>query len=62
MTILSLLISLIVIGVVLYVVNRVIPMDAKVKQILNIVIVVLIVLWLLDGLGHVPFLSHRLWR
>jgi len=51
MTILSLLILLILVGVGLYLVNTVIPMDAKIKTILNVVVVVLVCLWLLDAFG-----------
>jgi len=57
MPILTLLIVLVVVGVVLYLVNNFIPMDAKIKQILNVVVVVLVVIWLLSmfvpGLGSI---------
>ncbi|MFH1156865.1 MAG: Thivi_2564 family membrane protein [Pseudomonadota bacterium] len=39
-------IILIVIGVLLWLVNNFIPMDRKIKQILNIVVVVGVVLWI----------------
>jgi len=48
---------LIVIGVLLWLVNSYIPMDAKIKQILNIVVVVAVVLWLLSAFGLLPALS-----
>jgi hypothetical protein len=32
-------------------VNTYIPMDGKIKQILNVVVVVAVVVWLLNGLG-----------
>ena len=54
MSILSLLLVLIVVGVALYLVNTVIPMDGKIKTILNVVVVLLVLVWLLDvfvGLG-----------
>lgn len=51
MSIVSLLILLILVGVGLYLVNSVIPMDAKIKTILNVVVVVLVVLWLLEAFG-----------
>ena len=47
MDLISLVIVLIVIGVLLYLVNSYIPMDAKIKQILNVVVVIAVVLWLL---------------
>lgn len=47
----SLVITLIVIGVLLWLVNTMIPMDAKIKQILNVVVVIAVVLWLLGVFG-----------
>jgi hypothetical protein len=50
MDLVSLVVTLIVVGVLLWLVNSYIPMDAKIKKILNIVVVV-VVIWLLNGLG-----------
>lgn len=44
----TIIIVLIVLGLVLYLINTFIPMDAKIKQILNIVVVIAIVIWLLS--------------
>ena len=55
MDLIQLVIILIVIGVLLYVVNAFIPMDAKIKQIMNIVVVIVVVLWLLSlFIGYAP--------
>ena len=35
----------------LYVINAFVPMDAKVKMILNVVVVLVVVLWLLRAFG-----------
>jgi hypothetical protein len=51
MPLLNLLLTLIVIGVLLWLVNTYIPMDAKIKQILNIVAVIAVVLWVLNVFG-----------
>jgi len=51
MSLLSLAVTLIVIGVLLWLVNTYIPMDAKIKRILNVVVVVCVVLWLLCAFG-----------
>ena len=51
MSLISLLVTLIVVGVLLWLVNAYIPMDGKIKQILNIVVVVVVVLWLLSAFG-----------
>ncbi len=53
---LAIVISLIVIGLLLYVINAFIPMDAKIKQILNIVIVIFVILWLLREFGVLNYL------
>lgn len=54
MSLISLVIVLIVVGVLLWLVNTYIPMDGKIKQILNIVIVIAVVIWLLGIFGVVP--------
>ena len=51
MDLVSVVITLIVVGVLLWAVNRYIPMDSKIKQILNIVVVIVVVIWLLQGFG-----------
>jgi hypothetical protein len=47
----TLVIILIVIGVLLYLVNNYIPMDSKIKSILNIIVVIGVVIWLLQAMG-----------
>ncbi len=51
MSLISLVIVLIVVGVLLWLVNTYIPMDGKIKNILNIVVVIAVVLWLLQVFG-----------
>ncbi len=51
MSLVSLIVALVVVGVLLWLVNTYIPMDPKIKQILNIVIVIAVVLWLLQVFG-----------
>jgi hypothetical protein len=51
MSLLNLLIVLIVVGVLLWLVNNFIPMDRKIKSILNAVVVVCLILWLLSAFG-----------
>lgn len=48
MSLVSVVITLIVVGVLLWLVNTYLPMDGKIKNILNIVVVVVVVLWLLS--------------
>jgi hypothetical protein len=51
MSLISLVITLIVVGVLLWLVNTYIPMDGKIKKILNVVVVVVVILWLLSVFG-----------
>jgi hypothetical protein len=51
MSLLSVLITLIVAGVLLWLVNTYIPMDVKIKKILNAVVVIVVILWLLNVFG-----------
>jgi len=51
MPLLTIIIVLIVVGVLLWLVNNYIPMDSKIKGILNAVVVILVVLWLLQAFG-----------
>jgi cation transporter-like permease len=51
MPLVNLVIILIVVGVLLWLVNTYIPMDGKIKSILNAVVVIAVVLWLLQVFG-----------
>lgn len=54
MDLISLVITLIVVGVLLWLVNTYIPMDEKIKNILNIVVVIAVVLWVLSLFVGMP--------
>ena len=47
----NIVVTLIVVGVLLWLVNRFIPMQASIKSILNAVVVICVVLWLLNIFG-----------
>lgn len=51
MPILTIILVLVVVGVLLWLVNTYIPMDSKIKSILNIVVVILVIIWLLQAFG-----------
>jgi hypothetical protein len=55
---LQIILVLIVVGVLLWLVNNYIPMDGKIKGILNAVVVILVVLWLLQAFGILGSLSN----
>ena len=45
------IIVLVIVGILLWLVNNYIPMDAKIKSILNVVVVIVVILWLLQAFG-----------
>ena len=57
MDLLHIVIVLVVVGVLLWLVNNYIPMDGKIKSILNGVVVIAVVLWLLQAFGLLGSLS-----
>jgi uncharacterized membrane protein len=57
MPLLQILITLVVVGVLLWLVNL-IPMQGTIKSILNAVVVIAVVLWLLNIFGIFHSLSH----
>jgi hypothetical protein len=54
----NVVIELIVIGVLLWLVNRFIPMAASIKSILNAVVVIFVVVWLLKVFGLWSYITH----
>ena len=51
MPLISLIVTLVIIGVLLWLVNTYIPMDGKIKKIINVVAVICVVIWLLSVFG-----------
>lgn len=75
MPVIQLIVILAVIGLLLYLVNQYVPMDDKIKRILNVVVLIAVVIWLLNVFGllsglssmrvgprHVGMLLPLLWR
>jgi len=58
MSLLSVLLVIIIVGVLLWVVNTYIPMDHKIKNILNIVVVIIVIIWLLKVFGLFSYLMN----
>jgi hypothetical protein len=58
MPLMQILLALIVVGVLLWLVNRFIPMQGTIKSILNSVVVICVVLWLLNVFGLFHTLSR----
>lgn len=57
MTLISLIIILVVMGFILWAINKYIPMDDNIRKILNVVVIIVVILWLLTVFGLLPELS-----
>ena len=57
MPLIHVVVVLIVVGVLLWLVNRFIPMAGSIKTILNAVVVIAVILWLLNVFGILSSLS-----
>jgi hypothetical protein len=58
MPLITLVLVLIVVGVLLWLGNTYIPMDGKIKNILNAVVVIAVVVWLLQAFGLLSALNN----
>ena len=55
MPIISILITLVIVGLILYLVNTYIPMAAPIKMVVNVIVVILLCLWLIQTFGLLPY-------
>lgn len=51
MPLINVVLTLVVVGVILWLINAYIPMQSTIKSILNVVVVIVVILWLLYGFG-----------
>jgi hypothetical protein len=51
MSLISVVVALVIVGVVLWLINTYIPMDGKIKSILNVVVIIVVAIWLLQAFG-----------
>jgi hypothetical protein len=51
MSLIGLVMTLVVVGVLLWLLNNYVPMDSKIKSIINAVVVIVVVVWLLQSFG-----------
>jgi hypothetical protein len=58
MPLVTVVVALLVVGVLLWLVNRYIPMQGTIKGILNAVVVIVVVLWLLKVFNLLGYLSQ----
>jgi hypothetical protein len=61
MPLIDIVVTLVIVGVILWLINRFIPMASSIKTILNAVVVIAVIWWLLGILGVVrPIGSMRI--
>jgi hypothetical protein len=58
MSLIGVVITLVVVGVLLWLVNNYVPMDGKIKRIINVVVVIVVVIWLLQAFGLLGSLQN----
>ncbi len=51
MSLIGLVVTLVVVGVLLWLLNNYVPMDGKIKSIINVVVVIAVVIWVLQAFG-----------
>lgn len=58
MTLIGLIIVLVIVGVLLWLLNTMIPMDGKIKTIINVIVIIVVCLWLLQAFGVIGSLGN----
>ena len=51
MSLIGLILTLVVVGGLLWLLNNYVPMDSKIKTIINVVVVIVVIVWLLQAFG-----------
>ncbi|MBK7227955.1 MAG: hypothetical protein IPH97_03585 [Ignavibacteriales bacterium] len=58
MSLITLIIVLVLVGLILWMINSYIPMQATIKKILNAVVVIVVILWLLSVFGIIDNIEN----
>lgn len=58
MSLISIILALIIVGILLWIINTYIPMAGSIKTILNIVVIIVVVLWLLEAFGIINTIGN----
>lgn len=58
MDLLSIIIAIAVVGVILWALNKFVPMAPNIKNLLNVAVVIILVVWLLQGFGFFAYLRN----
>lgn len=51
MSLIGLILTLVVVGVLFWLLNNYVPLDGKIKSIVNVVVVIVVVIWILQAVG-----------
>ncbi|WP_006787571.1 Thivi_2564 family membrane protein [Thiorhodospira sibirica] len=57
MPLITLIVTIALAGLLLWAINTYLPMDGKIKKILNVVVVIVVILWILSVFGLLAPLS-----
>lgn len=58
MPLIQIVITLVIVGVLMWLVNRFIPMQSSIKRILNGLVTILVVVWLVNIFGLMHYITH----
>ena len=58
MSLITIVVVLIVVGILLWLINNYLPMDRKIKTIINVVVVIAVIIWLLQAFGVLGSIGH----
>ena len=58
MSLLTIILVIVVVGILLWALNNFIPMDPKIRSILNAVVVIVLIIWLLRAFGVLGALGN----
>jgi hypothetical protein len=58
MPLVHIVIVLVIAGVIMWLINAFIPMEGRIKSLLNIVVVIALIIWVLQAFGMLGPISH----
>lgn len=58
MDLITLILGIALVGVALWLINAYVPMEATIKRILNVVVILVLILWILSAFGVLGFLRQ----
>jgi len=58
MSLIGIVLTLVVVGVLLWLLNNYVPMDGKIKSIINVLVVIVVVIWVLQAVGLLGSLQN----